>query len=150
MEALPLLLRTRGPGRRVHCFSPHGILREYWTNFTSGSLAAITSDRPAEFGVSAGAVRIRILETNTWPEPVEIDLAGQLSPENNYRWVRAEAQVAFIAAEGGDVTLELTADQNRTLARVTNWREKLPSAGPNLVARVEGVCEGAYRPSQEH
>jgi signal transduction histidine kinase len=138
----------RIPGRRGGSVTgTNGILREYWTNFTSGSLAAITAERPAESGVSAQGVQIRRLETNRWPEPVQIDLSGQLPPEKDHHWVETEGQVAFVAAENGGLTLELTADQNRALVRVAQWRGGLPVAGPNIVARVRGACEGAYGPS---
>ncbi len=137
----------RDPGRGIGSLTwTNGILREYWTNFTCGSLAAITSERPAQFGISARGVRIRTLATNRWPEPIRIELSRQLSQENDHRWVETEGQVGFVAAHDGGVTMELIADQNRTLARVARWRGALPLAGSNVVARVKGVCDGAYGP----
>src|SRR6185369_3301931 len=80
---------------------------------------------------------------------VRIDLATQLAPENVYRWVSAEARIAFMAPENGGVSLELTADQNRILAHVSDWRRDLPPANSNLAARIVGACEGAYGPGGE-
>ena len=124
-----------------------GLLREYWTNFTCGNLIAITGGRPAETGFSARGVHLTVLRTNTWPEPVEIDLGTQLAPEHNYRWVRGEARASFIATENGSLSLELTTEQNRALVRAPAWQGELPSAISNWAVRVEGVCEGAYASS---
>jgi signal transduction histidine kinase len=126
-----------------------GILAELWTNFTCGNLLAITPDRPVDLGVTARGVRIRVLETNRWPAPVQIDLATQLASENNYQWVHAQGRIAFAAAENSRLTLELTADQNRVLAVVNDWHRDPPLANSNLVARIVGVCEGSYGPGGE-
>jgi signal transduction histidine kinase len=121
----------------------NGILREYWTNFALGSLAAITGERRVESVVSAHGITFSVLRTNSWPEPKLIALGDPLAPEDNYRWIRSHGALDFMSVEGGVATFQIRAGPTRARVRVQNWTGELLRPNGNFEVEVTGVCEGA-------
>jgi signal transduction histidine kinase len=122
---------------------PHGILREYWTNFALGSLAAITGERRVESLVSAHGITFRILQTNTWPEPKRLALDDPLAPEDNYRWIRSRGALDFMSVEGDNAAFQIRAGPNRARVLVRHWTGEPLRQNGNFDVEVAGVCEGA-------
>ena len=122
----------------------NGVLREYWTNYSIGNLAILTSAKPLVSGLAVHGAELAVLSPESWPERRHVDLGQRLPLEDNYRWVEAEGAVSFMGSDGATASLELTAGQNRTLVRVTRWNGSLPRGPQHWYARVKGVCEGVY------
>lgn len=117
------------------------ILREYWTNYTAGSLEPITGSRPFASTLTAKNVQMTALGKGTWPEPKEITLSQQLNAEDNYGWVKTEGLVTFTSHDKKGAVLELTDGQTRVHVHVSHWRRDWPATGTNWIAHVRGVCE---------
>jgi signal transduction histidine kinase len=122
----------------------NGVLREYWTNYSIGNLAILTSAKPLVSGLAVHGAELAVLSPASWPESRHVDLGQRLPLEDNYRWVEAEGAVSFMGSDGATASLELTAGQNRTQVRVTRWNGSLPRGPQHWYARVKGVCEGVY------
>ena len=120
----------------------HGILREYWTNYTLGSLAGITGKKPFESVLAVKEAQVTVLGQGSWPEPRQISLDQPLLPENYYRWVKVRGTVNFIGIDEHSAILELTGDQGQAQVRVSDWKERVPQRFRNRQVEVEGVCEG--------
>jgi signal transduction histidine kinase len=121
----------------------YGVLREYWTNFALGTLAAITGERRVESMVSARGITFRLLNTNQWPEPKLLALDDPLTPEDNYRWIRSRGALDFMSMDGDEATLQIRAGPTRTRVRVRHWTGEPLRPSGNYDVEVEGVCEGA-------
>jgi signal transduction histidine kinase len=118
------------------------ILREYWTNYTIGSLDPITGSRAFTSALSGRDVHITILGEGTWPKPKQINPDQELPPEDNFRWVELEGAVTFTGNDTNGVTLELSESGVRVQVHVLDWRRPWPSKSKYWIARVQGVCEG--------
>ena len=118
------------------------ILREYWTNYTAGSLEPISGSRPFAAVLTAKNVQTTMLGKGTWPEPKEITLNQQLHAEDNYRWIKTEGVVTFTGRDKNGAVFELADGQARVHVHVPHWKKEWPSKGTNWIAHVQGVCEG--------
>lgn len=117
------------------------ILREYWTNYTVGSLEPITGSRPFASALTARNVQMTVAGKGIWPEPKEITLNQQLSAEDNYDWVKTEGLVTFTGRDKNGAVLELTDGRTRVHVHVADWKGNWPGAGTNWIAHIQGVCE---------
>jgi signal transduction histidine kinase len=119
-----------------------GILREYWTNYTTGNLVGISGPRPYASALSTKTIHLTNLGPGDMPEPHRIFLDQPLPPEDNYRWVEAHGTVSFIADDKNSAILELIDGQGRTQLQVSNWKENWLGHIQNWRVEVNGVCEG--------
>lgn len=119
-----------------------GILREYWTDHSAGSLSHLKSGSVAEVGLTVRGMRLARLAGDVWPDPQPFDPGQPLAQEDCYRWVEGEGSVSFMGSDGVSATLELAVAGNRLLVRVAGWHGELPTLGPHLRARFRGVREG--------
>ncbi len=126
-----------------------GISREFWTDFSVGSLEALKANSAAEVRLTVHEMQISVLADGVRPDPQPFDPGKELAVEDDYRWVEGEGSVKFLATDGGSATLELAVGGNRVLVRVTRWQGNLPSLRPHLRARFRGVREGV-RDAGEH
>lgn len=129
--------------------SARGILQEFWTDYSVGSLAPLKASRVGETGLTVQGMQISNLADGVWPDPQPFDASRPLAPEDVYRWVEGEGPVRFLATDGTSATLELAVNGNRVLVRVTRWQGSLPPLRPHLRARFRGVREGV-RDATEH
>ena len=118
----------------------NGILREYWTNYSAGTLAGVTGPRAFQSALSVKAARITVSGKGNWPVPLRVALDQPLSPEDNYRWVETEGAVTFVGEVGDAANLELTDGEGLANVRISNWRGKPLPALQSWVS-VRGVCE---------
>jgi signal transduction histidine kinase len=125
------------------------LLREYWTNYSAGSLMGLTGPRSYESALAAKEVQVTVLGPGTWPEPHRITLDRPLSPEDQYRWVEAEGTVSFKGTGDDTATLELTDGQERVQVRAPAWNAHWPRLAQNWRVRVRGVCEGVRNANGE-
>lgn len=120
----------------------NGILREYWTNYYSGSLSGITGPRHFESALSAEGVRLTVLGNGTMPEPVKTVLGQPLHPENNYHWVEVEGTVTFVAGSGNSAILEMNGGQAQI--HISHYSQTWMRHLKGYRVRALGVCEGVY------
>lgn len=133
---------TPWPGEAVKMSSlTHGILREYWTNYTSADLTGLAGTRPYESALSVRQMTITDHGTGQMPEPTFIILSQPMSPENNYRWVRAEGLVKFKAVDANGCVLEITDGSTRTTVHVVDANPVAMAGLSNIAVQVTGVCE---------
>jgi signal transduction histidine kinase len=126
-----------------------GISREFWTDYSVGSLEALKAKNAAEVRLTVHEMQIAILADGVRPDPQPFDPGQELAVEDDYRWVEGEGSVKFLATDGRSATLELAVGGNRVLVRVARWQGNLPSLRPHLRARFRGVREGV-RDATEH
>jgi len=126
-----------------------GISREFWTDYSVGTLVPFKARRAAEVGLTVHEMQIAVLADGAWPDPQSFDPSQELAVEDGYRWVEGEGSVKFLATDGRSATLELAVGGNRVLVRVASWQGSLPSLRPHLRARFRGVREGV-RDATEH
>jgi signal transduction histidine kinase len=119
-----------------------GILREYWTNFSQGTLAGVSGPRPFSSALSVRNARFSVLGTAVPPPPLSVSLSQSWQAADNYRWVRVEAAVKFIGVDGAIACIEMSDGQNSGQARLLDWSPELLRRMSNALIRVEGVCEG--------
>ncbi len=129
--------------------APRGILREFWTDYSVGSLVVLKSSRVGENGLVLQGMQITKLADGVWPEPQPFDPILPMVPEDVYRWVEGEGSVKFLASDGPTATLELEVGGNRLLLRVGRWQGNFPELEPQLRVRFRGVREGV-RDATEH
>ncbi|HVO79471.1 MAG TPA: PA14 domain-containing protein, partial [Terriglobales bacterium] len=120
----------------------NGVLREYWTNYTAGSVTPVAPAGPAGAALLGRDVSFQVLGAAPPPEPRTVDLRQPLLPENNFCWIQTEGILTFVSAEGPSATLELAAGPRRVSVHVAQWNQPRLQAGQNSRVRVEGVCEG--------
>lgn len=118
------------------------IFREYWTNYTAGTLEPVTGARPFASVLTAKNVQMTVQGQGAWPEPKEITIDRQLNPADNYGWVKTEGLVSFSGRDKDGVVIELTDGRTNVEVHVSNWKGELPPKGTNWIASVQGVCEG--------
>ncbi len=131
----------RNPGE----IATHGILREYWTNFSAGDLMGIGGGRPFESALTFKDVNLRIDGPGLLPNPEPIVLNQPLPPEKDYRWAQVEGIVLFKATDENTASLELSDGQALVQVRVEHWSQEMSKQlrqSSNIVVRVNGVCEG--------
>jgi signal transduction histidine kinase len=120
----------------------NGVLREYWTNYTAGSVTPVIPAGPAGAASVSRDASFQVIGAGTRPEPRTVDLRQPLLPENNFRWIQTEGILTFVSADGPSATLELAAGPRRVSVHVAQWNQPRLQAGQNSHVRVEGVCEG--------
>ena len=122
----------------------NGVLREYWTNFSIGGLAAVTGPRAFESLLSVAELRVTPRGEGAWPKPRSISLDQPLRPEDNFRWVEVAGNVTFAGWDGAVGFLELSDGAAQVQVRVSDcdpdWLQRLH----NSSVRVEGVCERGH------
>jgi signal transduction histidine kinase len=126
-----------------------GILREYWTNYTAGSVEHMAGERPFESALTVERVSLQLHGPGQLPKPERITLSEPLTAASNYRWVVLEGVAKFTAAEGNVAFLEVFDGKERVQVRASHWnREKFCQLEQltNATVRVEGVCEGVFDP----
>ena len=125
----------------------NGILREYWTNYSAGTVTGLGGTRPFESALTAERVRVSVRGPGELPKPDQIALNQPLPAESNYRWVEAEGVVKFAATDENTACLELSDGRALVEVRADHWsreKSKQLAESSNAVVRVEGVCEGIY------
>jgi signal transduction histidine kinase len=133
-------------GGAISPATTNGILREYWTNFSLGSLATLTGPRPYESILSVDEMRVTVRSAEAQPWPLAIAVDRQLRPEDNYHWVEAQGEVTFCGRDDRGAFLELSDGQAQIEVRVLGSDPKALRRFQNSAVRVAGVCEGAYDP----
>lgn len=124
--------------------STNGVLREYWTNFSSGDLAGLTGPRPFESALTLEKVKTTTLGRGELPRAERVGLNQSLHEADNYHWVEAEGSVRFAGADGDTALLELSDGRAQVQVRVLHWTPELLRTLYNASVRVQGVCEGVY------
>lgn len=130
----------RGPAEAA----THGILREYWTNYSAGDLTGLGGARPFESALTVKEVRVIVHGPGQLPKPDRISLNQRWQAEDSFRWVEAEGLVKFTGADGDGAFLELSDGQALVQVRASHWSQEMSRRISNLPIRVEGVCEGVY------
>ena len=120
----------------------NGILREYWTNYTFGSLAGIIEQKSFASMFVLKEARATVAGQGTWPEPKQIFLDQPLSPEDGYHWVKVQGTISFLGINGNSAILELAYKGGQAQVRVSDWQVNLPQRFQNRQVEIEGVCEG--------
>ena len=81
------------------------------------------------------------------PEARVVALEQALSPEDNFRRVRVEGMVSFVAPVAGGIELELTDERRRVRCHVQVWTGGDPRNYGGRRVRLEGVAEVGASPS---
>jgi signal transduction histidine kinase len=131
-------------GGQVLSAATTGILREYWTNYSAGSLANLRPPRLFESALSVADLKINVLGQTSFPEAGDIALRQPLPPNDNFRWGRVEGVVKFIGINGDAGFVELSDGQAQIQARVTHLNSDFLRHLRKSKIRIEGVCEGGY------
>jgi signal transduction histidine kinase len=124
----------------------NGMLREYWTNFSLGTLATLTGPRTCASTLSVDEMRVTPRGEGVWPKPRAVTLQEQLQPTDNYPWVKVEGDVTFASEDGATGFLELSDGERRVHVRVPWSNAGALRRFRNSSVRIEGVCEGVYDP----
>lgn len=132
---------TGGPNRFVQT---NGILREYWTNYSTGDLTILASSRPFESALSVEKLKISILGQGQLPDAELITLHQPLPPGKNFCRVRVEGVVRFVGIDGDGAFLDLSGGESRMQVRVLNCEGVFARNLCNLSVRAEGVCEAGH------
>lgn len=148
--------------QQAHLSDTNGVLREYWTNYTSGNLAGIIGQKPFTSLFVLKEPQVTVMGQGIWPEPQQIFLNQPLLPEKNFHWVKVQGTINFVGINGNSAILELTSNGSQTQVRISDWKMNLPQRFQNRRVEVEGVCEGIqtdngylipgsiWTPSDEH
>ncbi len=120
----------------------NGILREYWTNYTAGSLSGITGQKASTPMFVLKAATVTVVGQGAWPLPQMTPLDQPLPQEKNFHWVRALGVVDFVGVSGNSAVLELSFNGRHAQVRVADWQSEQPLRFQNRQVQVEGVCEG--------
>ncbi len=118
-----------------------GILREYWTNYSAGNLAPLTTPTSFESALTVDKVRVTILGRRELPRAAPIALTQRVLPQDNFRWVEVEGRVKFIGVNDDVAYLELSDGQGEIEVRALHWTPELAHSMRNLPVRVQGVSE---------
>lgn len=130
---------------RVPAGASHGILREYWTNYSAGDLTGLGGARPFHSAITVKHITVDIRGPSPFPKPDRVSFGQPLPAEDNYRWVEAEGMVEFSArAEGGAAFLDLSDGHSLIQVRVPHCSPEMSKRIRNLRVHVQGVCEGLY------
>jgi signal transduction histidine kinase len=119
----------------------NGILWEYWTNYSAGTISPVVPSGPLEAKLTGENAKFTVLGPGDWPTPEKVEPGAPMNPEDNYRWVQAEGTLNFVGRDSSAAELELVSGQRRLTARVESWPgdRMLPAQGRRV--RVEGVCD---------
>jgi len=134
------------PRDKLALSATNGVLQEYWTNFTSGSLASLTGPRPFESILSVDEVQVEPRGDSAWPRPQSITLNQPLKSKDNFIWVEAQGYVTFTGRNGSTDFLELSDGTVRVQVRLARSDAASLRRWQNATVRVVGVCEGVYDP----
>ena len=126
-----------------------GILREYWTNFTGGTLSGLTGSRPFESILTMSSPRLSVVGRGKWPAAQSIGLDGRVDTEDNFKWVTGEGTVAFVGMDGDRALLELTENQARVQVSIPADQQHWPHPVQNWRVRVRGACESVRNANGE-
>ena len=130
---------------RLSSGTTNGILREVWTNYSSGDLTRLEGARPFESAITVKKLRVNIHAPGPFPNADRVTFDRSLRPEDNYRWAEAEGIVQFAArAEGDGAFLDLSDGQSQIRVHLPQYSPDLAKRVRNLRIRVQGVCEGVY------
>jgi signal transduction histidine kinase len=121
----------------------NGILREYWTNYTSADLSIMSGPRPFDSALSVATVTVTDHGPGELPVPETVSLSERLAPENNFRRVQTEGTVKFKAADDTGGIYEIASGSSLSLVHVPRWNPEHWTNG-DVAVRVTGVCEGTY------
>jgi signal transduction histidine kinase len=125
----------------------NGILREYWTNFTSGELVDITGPRAFESALSVQKAQISVLGPGDFPGPEPITLNQQWKPQFNYRWVQVEGVVKFAGMNESGALLEISEGTRQAQIHAPNCSQEKLRRLREAHVQVQGVCEGSCDPN---
>jgi signal transduction histidine kinase len=120
----------------------NGVLREYWTNYTLGSVNGIIGKRLMASMFVLKEARIAVVGPGTWPKARTIILDKPLLPEDNYHWVKVQGKINFGGVNGRSAVLDLAYNGSQAQVRVADWGEILTRRFQDRLVQVEGVCEG--------
>jgi signal transduction histidine kinase len=129
---------------RVLTDATNGILREYWTNFSMGTLAPLAGPRTFASILSVDDLRVTMRSAEAQPRPLAIAIDEQLRPEDDYHWVEAQGEVTFCGRDEGGGFLELSDGDAQIQVRVLRSDPDSMRRFQNATVRVAGVCEGVY------
>jgi signal transduction histidine kinase len=121
--------------------SAAGILREYWTNYTSGDLSGLHSAPGFESALATRNIRATLQGPGRWPKPLPILLNQPCSAENRYRWVETEGTLSFRGTDGPIGVLELTDGQQAAPIHALELPPELERPTTNLQLQIRGVWE---------
>jgi signal transduction histidine kinase len=119
----------------------NGVLREFWTNYTTGDLSGLAEGHPYESALSVREAVATDHGAGSLPKPELITLNQRLPAGLVHRWVVIEGMAGFNASDGSGAILEICDDQARAQIRLLHTNSLSIPSGSNVVARVEGVCE---------
>jgi signal transduction histidine kinase len=131
-------------GRAPAEAATHGVLREYWTNYSAGDLTGLGGGRRFESALTVKEVQVSIHGPGQLPKPNRITLNQRWPAEDNYRWVEAEGLVKFTGVDGDVALLELSNGQAQAQVRALHWSPEMSKRVGNGIVRIKGVCEGVY------
>jgi signal transduction histidine kinase len=120
-----------------------GVLREYWTNYTVGSLTPLMPVGPADAPMGGRDVLFEMLGPGAQPAAQAVNLREPLLPENNFRLIQTEGTITFVSTNGTSAILELASGTKRASVMIAKADPKWLHANRNWRVRVRGVCEGA-------
>ena len=80
----------------------HGVLREFWTNYSAGTVVGLAGPRTFRSALTAEKVNVTVLGKGSWPQPQRVALDQNLPPDGNYRWVEMEGVVRRVRKERRD------------------------------------------------
>jgi len=131
-------------GRYATLATTNGVLREYWTNFSSGELTGVRSPRPFESVLSVEQLRVLRREAGPPPKPVRVSFDPRWLSANNYRWVEAAGVITFTSEDGDNAFLELADGKAQLQLRTTASHHGFLRLARNVPVCVRGVCEGIF------
>jgi signal transduction histidine kinase len=131
-------------GRYADLVGTNGILREYWTNFTTGDVAGLHGPRPFKSVLRVEQLHVLRREPGALPKPVLVSFNPRWMTANNYRWVEAAGVVTFVGENGNNAFLELADSKAQVQLRTVPGQPALSRLTRNLPVRVHGVCEGVF------
>jgi signal transduction histidine kinase len=131
-------------GKYASLSSTNGVLREYWTNYSSGTLNGMGGTRLFESSLSVEDLGVKVLGTAEMPKPYRIAFNQPWSVQNNFQWVEAEGIVTFAGELGATSFLELSDGRTQLQVRAAPGSSALSQVSRKLPIRVTGVCEGVF------
>lgn len=132
---------------REHLISGNaGVLREYWTNYSTGNVTGLTGPRPFAGALTLRNARFNRIRRAPLPRPHKITLGKALAPEDDYKWIATDGYVEFAGIGNGSAEIEIAAGQNPVTVHVSGWDSRWPLPERNSRVRVEGVCGDVTQP----
>lgn len=131
---------ARAPGAETA--ADRGVLRQFWTDYSAGGLAPVSSLNWAAGELAVDDVDVTVLGDGEWPVPLHVEPCQIIGQDDFFRWVEGEGTVGFIASQGTSMMLEIVSGQNRMRVQVADWKKPPPRRGQPLRAKFGGVCKG--------